>query len=75
MHDGLKIGPQLINFAVEGKFDGWPMGANNIAIGFDAHDVFGCQLAFVDARRGDPDVAIVVFDGKVATAEGVMPLW
>jgi hypothetical protein len=46
------------------------MGANYPAASLNADHISGGQLAFVDAGRGYPDVAVVIFNRQIATAQG-----
>ncbi|MPM65111.1 hypothetical protein SDC9_112003 [bioreactor metagenome] len=46
------------------------MDAVNPAVGRDFHDILGTERAFVDAARGNPDVAFIVLDGKIAAGGG-----
>ena len=50
------------------------MRSNDRSIFLDAHDIFGRQIAFVNARWGDPDITIVVFNGEIAAAQRGHPV-
>ena len=52
---------------VEGQFGRRLVRTAHRTVRFDADDVLGGQRAFVDAGRGDPDVAVLVADRNVAT--------
>src|SRR5699024_4205753 len=47
-----------------------PVGADHIARRGDADDVPPGQRALIDARRGDPDIALRIPDGEVAAGGG-----
>ena len=68
--DGAQVGPGAVDGLVEGMFRRRPMQPLDAAVGPDANDVLRPQAALVDARRRDPDVAVLVADRT-----GCRPRW
>jgi hypothetical protein len=57
---------RLVDRLVEGQLGRRLVRTAHRTVRFDADDVLGGQRAFVDAGRGDPDVAVLVADRDVA---------
>ncbi len=68
--DGAEIGAGFVDGLVERIFGGGFVQALDGAVGLDADDVLAAKGTFVDARGGDPDVAVLIFDGKIPAGGG-----
>ena len=68
--DGAQVGAHAVNLLVEGQLHGRLVNADEGAVGLDLNDVAAGQAALVDARGGNPDVAVVVSDGQIAAGGG-----
>ena len=70
MDDGAKIGAPGVYGAVERVPRRGPVWTLYLAAGPNVIDVSGGKLTLVDARRGDPYVAVLLLDRQVAAREG-----
>jgi hypothetical protein len=65
--DRLEIRAFCVNLLVEGEFRRWFVKAFCAAIWPDSDDVFFPKGAFIYASGCDPDGAVVISDGEVAS--------
>src|ERR1041384_7234021 len=70
VHDAAEIGPCAVNLLVERQLRRRPMRTIERAIRMHAHDVFAAQGSLINARGGNPEIAVFLEDGEVAAAGG-----
>src|ERR1039458_1906515 len=68
--DAAERGAAGADLLVDGQFRRWRARSFHGAAGADANDTFAAETAFIDAGRGDPDVAVFFADGEVAAGSG-----
>ncbi|MNU02901.1 hypothetical protein D3C72_2467500 [compost metagenome] len=66
MNDSLQVGTGAEYHLVEREFAGGFVLADNSAVSLHANNISAVQVAFINARRGNPDIPVVVEDGQVA---------
>jgi hypothetical protein len=69
----LDIGPFVKNQLVEGVLAGGFVRADDAFIRLDAHNIARLEVAFVDGRRGNPQIAVFIQNGQVAAEVVVKP--
>ena len=73
MKHSIQIRPHSVNREMERQFGRRFVRAIHCAVGVDTNNVLSGESSLVDTARCNPDVAVRIPDGKVATGHGGHP--